>query len=102
MSSAAGLSDGTPKERVDIDILGPFPITNHGNRCVLVAMGYSTQWPEAFAVPDQSTSSTARVLADEVFSHFGALEELQSDQGCNFEVEVFATVCLCTPRATTL
>ncbi|XP_053351273.1 uncharacterized protein LOC128520866 [Clarias gariepinus] len=76
-----------------VDILGPFPVSDRGNRYVLVAMDYFTKWPEAFAVPDQSASTTARVLVDEVFSRFGAPERLHSDQGRNFEAEVFAAVC---------
>ncbi|XP_053356089.1 uncharacterized protein LOC128527651, partial [Clarias gariepinus] len=78
---------------LEVDILGPFPISDRGNRYVLVAMDYFTKWPEAFAVPDQSASTTARVLVDEVFSRFGAPERLHSDQGRNFEAEVFAAVC---------
>ncbi|KAM9466380.1 cytosolic phospholipase A2 delta-like [Clarias gariepinus] len=35
----------------------------------------------------------ARVLVDEVFSRFGTPEQLHSNQGRNFEAEVFAAVC---------
>ncbi|XP_053352954.1 retrovirus-related Pol polyprotein from transposon 412 [Clarias gariepinus] len=94
--SRAPLQDfrvGAPMERMGVDILGPFPISDRGNRYVLVAMDYFTKWPEAFAVPDQSASTTARVLVDEVFSRFEAPEQLHSDQGRNFEAEVFAAVC---------
>lgn len=42
-------------------------------------------WPKAYAVPDQSAATTAERLVNEMFCHFGAPEEFQSDQGCNFE-----------------
>ncbi len=51
---------GTPMERIGVDILGPFPITEAGNHFVLVAMDYFTKWPEAYAVPDQSASTMAQ------------------------------------------
>ena len=84
---------GAPMERVGVDILGPFPLTDGGNRYVLVAMDYFTKWPEAYAVPDQSAITTAERLVCEMFCRFGVPEELHSDQGRNFEAQVFAGVC---------
>uniref|UniRef100_A0A3Q3NHK6 Gypsy retrotransposon integrase-like protein 1 n=1 Tax=Mastacembelus armatus TaxID=205130 RepID=A0A3Q3NHK6_9TELE len=84
---------GAPMERVGVDILGPFPVTDAGNRFVLVAMDYFTKWPEAYAVPDQSAATSARVLVDGMFTRFGVPEELHSDQGRNFESRVFGEVC---------
>ncbi|KAG1946509.1 thy-1 membrane glycoprotein [Pimephales promelas] len=84
---------GAPMERIGVDILGPFPITDAGNRFVLVAMDYFTKWPEAYAVPDQSASTTAQRLVDEMFARFGVPDELHSDQGRNFESRLFSEVC---------
>lgn len=84
---------GAPMERVGVDILGPFPVTDSGNRYVLVAMDYFTKWPEAYAVPDQSAITTAERLVEEMFARFGAPAELHSDQGRNFESQVFSEVC---------
>ncbi|KAL6459687.1 hypothetical protein MHYP_G00314460 [Metynnis hypsauchen] len=84
---------GGPMERVAVDVLGPFPVTDSGNRFVLVAMDYFTKWPEAYAVPDQGAVTTADVLVREFFCRFGVPEELHSDQGRNFESEVMAEVC---------
>uniref|UniRef100_A0A8C6P750 Integrase catalytic domain-containing protein n=1 Tax=Nothobranchius furzeri TaxID=105023 RepID=A0A8C6P750_NOTFU len=83
---------GAPMERVGVDILGPFP-TEAGNRYVLVAMDYFTKWPEAYVMPDQSAASTAQRLVDEMFSCFGVPEKLHSDQGRNFESQLFGDVC---------
>ncbi|KAF7654557.1 hypothetical protein LDENG_00068330 [Lucifuga dentata] len=80
---------GAPMERVGVDILGPFPTTDSGNRYVLVAMDYFTKWPEAYAVPDQSASTTVEQLVCEMFCRLRATEELHSDQGWNFEAQVF-------------
>ncbi|CAI5685240.1 unnamed protein product [Oreochromis niloticus] len=64
-----------------------------GNRYVLVAMDYFTKWPEAYAVPDQSATTTAERLAEEMFARFGVPAELHSDQGRNFESKVFGEIC---------
>uniref|UniRef100_A0AAZ1X8S4 Gypsy retrotransposon integrase-like protein 1 n=1 Tax=Oreochromis aureus TaxID=47969 RepID=A0AAZ1X8S4_OREAU len=82
---------GAPMERVDV--LGPFPVTESGNRYVLVVMDYFTKWPEAYAVPDQSATTTAERLVEEMFACFGVLAELHSDQGRNFESKVFGEIC---------
>ncbi|KAI4871800.1 hypothetical protein NFI96_004239 [Prochilodus magdalenae] len=87
------LFSGSPMERVAVDVLGPFPVTDSGNRYVLVAVDYFTKWPEAYAVPDQGAVATAEVLVREFFCRFGVPEELHSDQGRNFESEVMAGVC---------
>ncbi|KAI4877894.1 hypothetical protein NFI96_002308 [Prochilodus magdalenae] len=87
------LQSGAPMERVGVDVLGPFPVTDAGNRYVLVAVDYFTKWPEAYAVPDQSAATTAGRLVEEFFCRFGLPEELHSDQGRNFESHVLSEVC---------
>lgn len=87
------LQSGAPMERVGVDVLGPFPVTDAGNRYVLVAVDYFTKWPEAYAVPDQSAATTAGRLVEEFFCRFGLPEELHSDQGRNFESRVLSEVC---------
>ncbi|CAI5653079.1 unnamed protein product [Oreochromis niloticus] len=64
-----------------------------GNRYVLVAMDYFTKWPEAYVVPDQSATTTAEKLVEEMFTRFGVPAELHSDQGRNFELKVFGEIC---------
>jgi len=78
---------------VGVDVLGPFPTTDAGNRYVLLAMDYFTKWPEAYAVPDQTAATTAERLVVEMFARFGVPAELHSDQGRNFESQVFGEVC---------
>ena len=52
----------TPMERVTMDVLGPFPTTEPGNRSVLMAMDYFTKRPEAYAVPDQIAATLVEGL----------------------------------------
>lgn len=83
---------GAPFERVAIDLLGPLPTTERGNRYILVLMDYFTKWPEAAAIPNQTAETVAEALVEHVFTRFGAPLQLHSDQGRNFESNVFREV----------
>ena len=56
---------GGPFHQVGVDIL-QLPLTTKGNRYVVVFMDYLTKWPEAFAIPDQTAETIAKVLVKEV------------------------------------
>ena len=80
-------------KRVAIDVLGPLPETESGNKYILIAMDYFSKWPEAYALPNQEAVTVANVLVSQFFSRFGVPAELHSDQGRNFESHVFQEVC---------
>uniref|UniRef100_A0A8C5APC8 Gypsy retrotransposon integrase-like protein 1 n=1 Tax=Gadus morhua TaxID=8049 RepID=A0A8C5APC8_GADMO len=84
---------GFPMERVGVDVVGPLPCTERGNKYVLTAMDYFTKWPEAYALPDQGAETIADALVGGMNSRFGAAESIHSDQGRNFESCVFAALC---------
>ena len=65
------MSTGAPLDRMSVDILGPFPESDRGNRYVLVASDHFSKWVEAIAIPDQTATTCARVLLNEVFSRLG-------------------------------
>ncbi|KAG7468735.1 Retrovirus-related Pol poly from transposon [Solea senegalensis] len=84
---------GAPMERVAVDIMGPFPCSDWGNRYVLAAMDYFTKWPEAYAIPDQEAETVADSLVEGMFNRFGTAGTIHSDQGRNLESCVFAAMC---------
>ena len=84
---------GEPMEHVTIDVLGPLPETESGNKYIFIAMDYFSKWPEAYALPNQEAVTVANVLVSQFFSRFGVPAELHSDQGRNCESHVFQEVC---------
>ena len=80
-------------DRLSIDILGPLIGTPRQNRYILVATCHFTKWVEIFALPDQTASTCARVLLNEVFARYGICSTLHSDQGRNFESGIFQDLC---------
>jgi len=53
---------GTPFERLQMDILGPFPISTLGNKYLLVVTDCFTKWVEAFPIKNFRANTVARVL----------------------------------------
>ena len=47
---------GAPLDRVAMDMLGPFPVSNNGNRYVLVVGGVFFKWIEDYGIPDFSAA----------------------------------------------
>ena len=78
---------------VAVDVLGPFPPSNRGNRYVVVFSDYLTRWCEAFPVPSVEATVISRLLVDEVIARHGAPRVLLSDRGKNFLSKVVADVC---------
>ncbi len=84
---------GAPFDRIAIDALGELPETSAGNKYILVVADYFTKWTQAFAVKDIMAQTCADVLVNEFFTLWGAPSYLHSDQGRNFESNLFAEVC---------
>ena len=82
-------SVGVPMERLAIDVTGPLPTSNNGNKYIVVIADYFTKWTQAFAIKDQEASTIAKVLVDEVITLFGVPKQLHSDKGSNFESRLF-------------
>ena len=84
---------GEPMERIAIDILGPLPESNAGNKCIMIVTDYFTRWTEAFALPNQEALTIARALVDEFISRFGLPRQIHTDQGTQFESKLFQNLC---------
>lgn len=74
-------------DKVATDILGPLPETCRGNRYILIVQDHLTKWTEAYAIPMADT------IVFEFISRFGVPLELHSDQGRNYESQLFKEMC---------
>ena len=84
---------GLPMLRIALDIQVGLPVTDGGNRCILVVSDYFTRWAEAYALPNQEATTVARKLVDEFVCRHGVPESLHSDQGADFESKLFTEMC---------
>ncbi|MEW8548469.1 MAG: reverse transcriptase domain-containing protein, partial [Candidatus Thiodiazotropha sp.] len=82
-----------PWERIAMDVVGPLPVTEAGNKYILVISDYFTKWPEAFALKDHKAETIARVLVDEVICRHGVPRSIHTDQGRDFESNLLKHVC---------
>ena len=76
-----------------MDVTGPFPRTDRGNRYVLVVTCGFSKWTEAFALPDKTAGTIAKVLVEELICRRGCPEVIHSDQGRNFEASLIREIC---------
>ena len=84
---------GAPMETIAIDVMGPFPISDHGNKYILVVSDYFMKWTGSFAIPNQEAETVADIIVREFVSRFGVPRQLHIDQGGNFESRLFQEMC---------
>ena len=80
---------GAPLERVAMDIVGPLPRTQRGNRYILTVVYNFTKHTEAYALPDLEAVTIARVFLNEFILPLGVPYIIHTDQGANFESNMF-------------
>jgi cleavage and polyadenylation specificity factor subunit 1 len=73
---------------VHIDLVGPLP-TSAGYIYWLTAVDRFTHWPEVMLIPDSTADSVARPLLAGWISHFGCPQTIKTDQGHQFESQLF-------------
>ncbi len=84
---------GAPLDRICTDILGPLPITSEGNQYILVVTDSFSKWTEAYAIPDQTAVTSAKVILNEFICRYGCPLDLHSDQGRNYTSNLFKELC---------
>jgi len=82
-----------PFDRVCVDVLGPLPTSDLGNRYVVVFTDSLTTWPEAFAIKSAGAEVIAQLFVEEIVSRHGAPRTLLSDRGKNFLSRLVQEIC---------
>ena len=86
---------GDTWELVSIDITGPHPRSRHGNHYLLTVMDHFSKWLDALPIPNHTAATVARVLFTKVIVYMGLPLQLLSDQGPEFESQLFQELCRC-------
>ena len=85
---------GVPLERVAIDLLGPLPETKSGSKYIVVIIDYFTKWVEAIPSSNIKAETVANALIKDFICRFGVPKEIHTDQGPQFESDLFRCLCL--------
>ncbi|KII68404.1 Retrovirus-related Pol polyprotein from transposon 17.6 [Thelohanellus kitauei] len=81
-----------PLESWHSDFIGPLPLTENGNRYILIFVDPFSKWVEAYATSDQTSNTTLKHLKD-LIGRFGVPKIIYSDQGSNYESSDFKSFC---------
>ena len=87
------LRSGAPGDFIATDYLGPFPVTDRGNRYILLLTDHFTKYVEILPVPDMTAEVCASKIVNEFISRWGCPLTLHSDQGRSYESSVFREMC---------
>ncbi|SAM00569.1 hypothetical protein [Absidia glauca] len=70
--------------RWHLDFIGELPVSLKGNKWILVAVDYATNWPIARAVKTANAETVADFIYEEIVMRFGCPKEILTDRGANF------------------
>ena len=82
-----------PFHCVVVDLIGSItPVSDNGNRCILMIEYFATKYPEAVALPRIETERVSEALLD-VFLRVGFPTEILSGKGRQFTSDLMKEVC---------
>ena len=73
---------------VHMDIIGTLPINNDFRYCLTIIDRF-LRWPEALPLTNIEAPTVFRAFIDQSISRYGALETLTTDQGSQFDSQLF-------------
>jgi len=82
-----------PFEKCYLDVVGPFPVTLEGNKCILTFRDDLSKYVVAAPIGKQDAEPLARAFVEKTVLTYGTPQTLQTDQGANFVSEVFRNTC---------
>ena len=83
-----------PMDRVQMDLIGPLPQTRFGHKYVLTVTCCFTKWTESYSLKIISAKAVASTFVKECMCRYGLVKEIHTDQGRQFESELFQEMCV--------
>ena len=77
---------------VRVDVMD-LPLTESGNKHVLVFQDFLTKWPMVYPIPNQQTVHIVQLFAEQVVPMFGVPQALLSDRGTNLLSHLMLDCC---------
>ena len=77
-----------PWQCVHTDIVGPLPLSLRGNKYIVTFIDVLTRFGIAVAIPNKNTETVARAMFENVFSVYGVIENLVSDNGGEYTSKI--------------
>lgn len=74
-------------------MLGPFIESELKNKYILVMVDQFSKWLELAAIPEQTAEQAATKCLCHFIVTFGCPLEVHTDQGCNFDSNLFKSMC---------
>lgn len=84
---------GVKFERIGVDIAGPFPKSVNGFTYIIVISDYFTKFTEIFPLRNIDAETVAETLFKGWIKRYGCPQEIHSDQGAQFESQLFREMC---------
>ena len=78
---------------VSLDIVGPLPVTEQGNKYLLTFIDHFTRFCEAIPIAKQDTETIAREFVTKIVTQFGVPRKLLTDRGTNFTSALIKETC---------
>jgi len=80
---------GAPFKRIQMNVLGPLPLTISGNKYLLVVVDCFSKWVEVFPLKNNRARTVAKTFLNQIVSRHRVPVEVHKGQGRNFESRVF-------------
>ena len=78
---------------VSLDVVGPLPVTDNGNKYLLTFVDHFTRFCEAIPIPTQEAEVIAREFVMRIITQFGVPKKLLTDRGAAFTSALMKETC---------
>jgi hypothetical protein len=78
---------------VSLDVIGPLPLSERGNKYLLTFIDHYTRFCDAILIAKQDTETIAREFVVRIITQYGVPKKLLTDRGANFTSALIKETC---------